>query len=141
MNTPSRPSSGGPRVNEEIRDGKAQITGSFKLDEAKLLVRNLNYGALPVPIELISTQTVGASLGQSAVNGGVRAGLLSLIIIGIFLIIWYRLPGLIAVVSLGIYTAIMLAIFKLLPVTLTAAGIAGFILSFFLPLYSNILFF
>src|SRR3989344_4606995 len=130
-----------PRVNEEIRDGKAQITGSFKLDEAKLLVRNLNYGALPVPIELISTQTVGASLGQSAVNGGVRAGLLSLIIIGIFLIIWYRLPGLIAVVSLGIYTAIMLAIFKLLPVTLTAAGIAGFILSIGMAVDANILIF
>jgi protein-export membrane protein SecD len=130
-----------PRVNEEIRDGKAQISGAFKVEEARLLVRNLNYGALPVPIELISTQTVGASLGQNALHGGVKAGVWSLIIIAIFLIIWYRLPGVVAVVSLGVYTAIMLAIFKLLPVTLTAAGIAGFILSIGMAVDANILIF
>lgn len=130
-----------PTVREEIRDGRAQISGSFKLDEAKLLVRNLNYGALPVPIELISTQTVGASLGQSALNGGIRAGVLSLIVIGIFLIIWYRLPGLVAVVSLGVYTVIMLALFKLIPVTLTATGIAAFILSIGMAVDANILIF
>lgn len=130
-----------PTVREEIKDGKAQISGAFTLDEAKLLVRNLNYGALPVPIELISTQTVGASLGQNALNGGVRAGIVSLIVIGLFLIVWYRLPGFIAVVSLGIYTILMLALFKLIPVTLTAAGIAGFILSIGMAVDANILIF
>lgn len=130
-----------PTVREEIRDGKAVISGAFTLDEAKLLVRNLNYGALPVPISLISTQTVGASLGQSALNGGIRAGVLSLIVIAIFLIIWYRLPGLVAVVSLSFYTVIMLALFKLIPVTLTAAGIAGFILSIGMAVDANILIF
>lgn len=130
-----------PVVREEIRDGKAQISGSFKVEEARLLVRNLNYGALPVPIELISTQTVGASLGQSALQGGVRAGVLSLIVIGLFLILWYRLPGLVAVVSLGVYTIIMLVLFKLIPVTLTAAGIAGFILSIGMAVDANILIF
>jgi preprotein translocase subunit SecD len=130
-----------PRVNEEIRDGKAVISGTFSLEEAKLLVRNLNYGALPVPITLISTQTVGASLGQSALQGGIKAGVISLIVIGIFLIIWYRLPGLVAVVSLGVYTIIMLALFKLIPVTLTAAGIAGFILSIGMAVDANILIF
>lgn len=130
-----------PVVREEIRDGKAQISGTFRLDEAKTLVRNLNYGALPVPIELISTQTIGASLGQEALGGGVRAGMWSLIIIGIFLIIWYRLPGLVAVVALGVYTILMLALFKLIPVTLTAAGIAGFILSIGMAVDANILIF
>jgi preprotein translocase subunit SecD len=130
-----------PTVREEIKDGKASISGAFSLEEAKLLVRNLNYGALPVPISLISTQTVGASLGQSALNGGIRAGALALIIIGIFLIVWYRLPGFIAVVSLGVYTVIMLALFKLIPVTLTAAGIAGFILSIGMAVDANILIF
>lgn len=130
-----------PTVREEIRDGKAVISGAFALEEAKLLVRNLNYGALPVPIELISTQTVGASLGQSALNGGIRAGIISLIVIGIFLIIWYRLPGLVAVISLTVYTIIMLAMFKLIPVTLTAAGIAGFILSIGMAVDANVLIF
>lgn len=130
-----------PVVREEIKDGKAVISGSFQLDEAKLLVRNLNYGALPVPIELLSTQTVGASLGQSALNGGIRAGLIALLVIGLFLIIWYRLPGFIAVVSLTIYTILMLFIFKLLSVTLTAAGIAGFILSIGMAVDANILIF
>ncbi len=130
-----------PTVRDEIRDGKAVISGAFNIDEAKLLVRNLNYGALPVPIELISTQTVGASLGQSALNGGIRAGVISLIVIGIFLIIWYRLPGFIAVVSLAVYTLIMLFVFKMLPVTLTAAGIAGFILSIGMAVDANVLIF
>ncbi len=130
-----------PVVREEIRDGKAQISGSFDVKSAQGLVRNLNYGALPVPIELISTQTVGASLGQSAVNGGVRAGVLSFIIIGLFLVIWYRLPGLVAVFALAMYTTIMLALFKLIPVTLTAAGIAGFILSIGMAVDANILIF
>jgi len=130
-----------PRVNEEIRDGKAQITGAFNIEEAKILVRNLNYGALPVPVELLSTQTIGASLGQDALNGGIKAGMWSLVIIALFLILWYRLPGLIAVISLGVYTVIMLAIFKIIPVTLTAAGIAGFILSIGMAVDANILIF
>jgi preprotein translocase subunit SecD len=130
-----------PVVREAIRDGKAQISGSFTPDEAKTLVRNLNYGALPVPIELISTQTVGASLGQDAVRGGVKAGIWSFIVIALFLILWYRLPGFLAVLSLGIYSILMLAIFKLVPVTLTAAGVAGFILSIGMAVDANILIF
>ncbi|MBI5126403.1 MAG: protein translocase subunit SecD [Candidatus Taylorbacteria bacterium] len=130
-----------PTIRQPILDGRAQISGGFTLDEAKVLVRNLNYGALPVPIELISTQTVGASLGQDALWGGIRAGLAAFIIIGIFLIVWYRLPGVIAVVALAIYTIITLALFKLIPVTLTAAGIAGFILSIGMAVDANILIF
>ncbi len=130
-----------PTVRDQITDGKAQISGSFDIKSAQELVRNLNYGALPVPIELISTQTIGSSLGQSAVNGGVMAGLIAFAIIAIFLVLWYRLPGLVAVVSLGVYSAIMLALFKLIPVTLTAAGIAGFILSIGMAVDANILIF
>ncbi|OHA25850.1 MAG: protein-export membrane protein SecD [Candidatus Taylorbacteria bacterium RIFCSPHIGHO2_02_FULL_46_13] len=130
-----------PVIREEIKDGQANISGSFTPDEAKLLVRDLNYGALPVPIELISTQKVGASLGEGALHGGVQAGIWSFIIIALFLILWYRLPGLLAVVALGVYTAIMLVLFKLIPVTLTAAGIAGFILSIGMAVDANILIF
>ena len=130
-----------PVIRDAITDGKGQISGTFALDEAKKLVRDLNYGALPVPITLISTQTIGPSLGAAAVHGGIKAGIVSFIIIAIFLIIWYRLPGVIAVVALGVYTALMLALFKLIPVTLTAAGIAGFILSIGMAVDANILIF
>ncbi len=130
-----------PFIREPIRDGRAQISGNFTPDEAKVLVRNLNYGALPVPIELVSTQTVGASLGQDAVRGGLRAGIWSFIIISIFLILWYRLPGVLAAFSLAIYSVLMIAVFKLVPVTLTAAGIAGFILSIGMAVDANILIF
>ncbi len=130
-----------PVVDAEIPDGTAQISGGFTIAQAQALVRNLNYGALPVPITLLSTQTIGASLGESAVRGGIEAGILAFIIITIFLVIWYRLPGLVAVVSLAVYTMIMLAIFKLLPVTLTAEGIAGFIITIGMAVDANILIF
>ena len=130
-----------PVVRDQIIDGKAQISGSFTVAEAQTLVRNLNYGALPVPISLISTQTIGPSLGQAAVNGGIKAGIVAFIIIGLFLIVWYRLPGFVAVVALGVYTILMLALFKLIPVTLTAAGIAGFIITIGMAVDANILIF
>ncbi|MEN9913104.1 MAG: hypothetical protein RLY66_512 [Candidatus Parcubacteria bacterium] len=130
-----------PVIRDQIADGKGQISGTFTLDEAKKLVRDLNYGALPVPITLLSTQTIGPSLGQAAVKGGMAAGIASFLIIAIFLIIWYRLPGVVAVIALAVYTIIMLALFKLIPVTLTAAGIAGFILSIGMAVDANILIF
>jgi protein-export membrane protein SecD len=130
-----------PVINEEIPNGEAIVSGSFTTDDARELVRNLNYGALPVGIELLSAQTVGASLGAEAVERGVVAGVWGLAFVALFLILWYRLPGVIATVSLATYIAIMLAIFKLLPVTLTAAGIAGFILSIGLAVDANVLIF
>ncbi len=130
-----------PVIRDQITDGKAIISGGFTADEAKSLVRDLNYGALPVPIELVSTQTVGASLGQDATHSGVRAGILGLILIVAFLILWYRLPGIVASLSLCIYIILSLAIFKLIPVTFTAAGIAGFILSIGMAVDANILIF
>ncbi|MFA6227268.1 MAG: protein translocase subunit SecD [Candidatus Paceibacterota bacterium] len=134
-----------PTIKEEIRGGKAVISGSFNgsagIKEAQKLVNNLNLGALPVPIELISTQSIGASLGRDAVDASVKAGILAFILISIFLIIWYRLPGVLAVIALAIYTAVNLALFKLIPVTLTASGIAAFILSVGMAVDANILIF
>ncbi|KKU81394.1 MAG: Preprotein translocase subunit SecD [Parcubacteria group bacterium GW2011_GWA2_47_8] len=130
-----------PVVREAILDGNAEISGSFNILEARELVGRLNSGALPVPISLLSTQTIGATLGESALHSGVKAGLVGIIIVAFFLFIWYRIPGLVATVALSIYIAIMLAIFKLIPVTLTAAGIAGFILSIGMAVDANILIF
>ena len=130
-----------PVVREEITGGVAQISGSFTPTEAKQLVGRLNSGALPVPITLISRQTIGASLGSNAVHSGVKAAIIGFLIIALFLILWYRLPGLIAVIALSIYISIILALFKLLPVTLTAAGIAGFIISIGIAVDANILIF
>lgn len=128
-----------PVVNERITGGTAIISGGFTADEAKVLVRNLNLGALPVPIELVSSQTIGATLGEEAVAAGLLAGVVGFLILCAFMILWYRLPGVIAVVALVIYVVLMLAVFKLIPVVLTAAGIAGFILSIGLAVDANIL--
>lgn len=130
-----------PVIQDEITDGKAVISGQFSAEVAKELVRNLNYGALPVPIELISTETIGASLGENAKTAGVKAGIVGLALIAVFLVLWYRLPGLLATISLAMYVILSLAIFKLIPVTLTAAGIAGFILSIGMAVDANILIF
>ena len=130
-----------PVVREEIPNGQAVISGNFTPNEAKLLVGRLNSGALPVPITLLSTQTIGATLGESAVNAGVKAAVIGFLLIALFLILWYRLPGLIAVLALSFYTAVLLAIFKLLPVTLTAAGIGGFIISLGMAVDANVLIF
>ena len=100
-----------PVVQEPITDGTAVISGNFKPDEARELVRNLNYGALPVPIKLIGTETIGAALGGEALQKGIFGGILGLLLVALFMIVWYRLPGVVAVVSLGIYLAVMLAIF------------------------------
>ena len=130
-----------PVIVDEISNGKAQITGSFTPEEAKNLVRNLNYGALPVPITLATSQTMGATLGEIALNSGVRAGIVGLVILSLFLIFWYRLPGLVSVMALSFYIILSLVIFKLIPVTLSAAGLAGFILSIGMAVDANVLIF
>ncbi|HYC34488.1 MAG TPA: protein translocase subunit SecD [Candidatus Paceibacterota bacterium] len=130
-----------PVIREEIREGKAQVSGNFTPEEAKTLVRNLNFGALPLPISLVGTQTIGASLGEGAVDASMRAGIWSFIVISLFLILWYRLPGLIASIALAVYTVLNLVLFKLMNVTLTSAGIAGFILSIGMAVDANILIF
>jgi|SRR3989344_4910352 len=130
-----------PVVREEITGGKAQISGQFTPPEAKALVRNLNAGALPIPIKLISQQIIGASLGNDALARGIRAGMYGAAAIAVFLIFWYRILGLAAILALFVYIVLILALFKLIPVTLTAAGIAGFILSMGVAVDANILIF
>ncbi len=130
-----------PTVNEAITGGRAQISGNFTPADAKTLVGRLNSGALPVPISLISTETIGPSLGAQATEAGVKAVILGFLAIAIFLVFWYRLPGLIAVIALSMYVVAMLAIFKFVPVTLTAAGIAGFIISIGIAVDANVLIF
>ncbi len=131
-----------PVVREAILGGKAQITGQFTAEEAKTLVGRLNSGALPVDkLDLLSTQTISAPLGAKSLNDGVWAGIWGIAIVGLFLILWYRLPGIVAVVALSIYIVIMLALFKFLGVTITSAGIAGFILSVGMAVDANILIF
>ncbi len=130
-----------PVVQSEITSGSAQITGQFTPDEARTLVRRLNSGALPVPVKLIAQQSVGASLGEESLVKGIFAGLYGILAVALFLILRYRLPGLIAVFGLAFYVILVLSVFKILPVTLTAAGIAGFLLSVGMAVDANILIF
>ena len=177
-----------PLVNEEINDGRAVISGNFTVAEAKALIQRLKAGALPVPIELINQKTVGASLGSQSIADSLKAGLIGLILVALFMIIVYRVPGLISVFSLLLYGVMTLTIFKALPlaiaiiiplfflilmlmtfeelrlldlfltilfviiavillvfginpITLTLAGIAGFILSVGMAVDANVLIF
>lgn len=131
----------GPVIREAIPNGTAVISGNFTPDEAKELVKNLNFGALPVPITLIGTQTIGASLGEAALDAGVVAGIVGFLAVVVFMVLWYRLPGLVAGLALVLYVLVMLALFKIIPVTLTAAGLAAFILSVGMAVDANVLIF
>ena len=107
-----------PTVNEKITGGQASISGRFNIEEAKLLVKRLNSGALPVPISLISQKTVESSLGFQSIDNSLKAGLVGLLLVSLFMILYYRLPGFLSVLSLLVYGLTVLAIFKALPVWL-----------------------
>ncbi len=128
-------------VREEIGGGRAQISGNFVVEEARTLVERFNAGALPAPITLINQQTVSATLGADSLRMAIVAGIAGLIAIIIFMISYYGMFGVWASVALIIYTLITMAIFKAVPVTMTLAGIAGFILSIGMAIDANILIF
>lgn len=135
-----------PNIKQEIPNGQAVITGDFTLDQANQLVQNLNEGALPVPISLVSQESVAASLGQASLVTALRAGAIGLIIVLLFMIVYYRYLGLIAAVGLLIYTGLMVTLFKLSvftpwAVTFTLSGIAGLILSIGMAVDANVLIF
>ncbi len=130
-----------PTVQEAISGGKAQISGSFTADYAKELARNLSAGALPVPIKLVSQQSVGPTLGKISLEQSLKAGILGFLAVILFMILFYRFPGVLASLALAIYIGLVLAVFKLVPVTLTLAGIAGFLLSIGMAVDANILIF
>lgn len=128
-----------PVVREPIVNGEGRITGSFSTNDAKKIAIQLNAGALPVPVKISTEKTVGASLGQDSVNRSLLAGLIGMSTVSVFMILFYGWFGVVAVVALIIYTLINISLFKLIPVTLTLAGIAGFILSVGMAVDANIL--
>jgi preprotein translocase subunit SecD len=130
-----------PRIESVIPEGRGQITGQFGVNEAKAMVLQLRYGALPIPLKVIDTRAVGPTLGQDSVDKSVRAGAIGLTIVLLFMLVYYRLPGLLADLALLIYATTTLALFKLIPVTLTLPSIAGFLLSVGMAVDANILIF
>jgi len=130
-----------PIVQDEITGGQAQITGRFTVAEARELVRDLNAGALPVPIELVSQQTVGPTLGQESLQKSLVAGFIGFLLVILYMTIYYRAAGVVATSVLCIYAVAVLALFKLFSVTLTLAGIVGFILTIGIAVDANILVF
>jgi preprotein translocase subunit SecD len=130
-----------PTVNTKITGGEAVISGAFTLEEANNVSIQLNAGALPVPIEIIEQRNIGASLGEDSINKSIRAGAVGLGVVMLFMIMLYGFKGFLADVALIIYGLITLALYKLIPVTLTLPGLAGFILSVGMAVDANILIF
>ncbi len=128
-------------IQDEIRGGQAQISGNLGVEEARQLARDLEIGALPVPIELISQRSVGPALGQRSLERSVKAGAIGFLAVIVFMIFYYKMLGLLAAASLIIYVILVLLSFKLLSVTLTLSGIAGFVLSIGMAIDANILIF
>lgn len=130
-----------PNVNSPITGGSGVIQGSFSPEEARTLAVQLKAGQLPVPLKMVENRTVGPTLGQEAVDRSFRAGVIGLTVVLIFMLWYYRVPGVMANIALFLYALFNLAIFKLIPITLTVPGIAGFILSIGMAVDANILIF
>jgi preprotein translocase subunit SecD len=128
-----------PTIQVVFTSGSGVIEGSFTVQSAKELSLLLNSGALPVPLEVIQSSRVEPTLGRDSVNRSLVAGAIGLLLVAFFMVAYYRLPGLIAVIALLYYTALTYAIFRLVPVTLTLAGVAGFILSIGMAVDANVL--
>lgn len=130
-----------PVVREKINGGRAQISGSFTVDSARLLAERLNAGALPAPIRLASQQNIGASLGEESLEKAIFAGAIGALLIILFMFVYYGTFGFFADLALLVYIILTLAVFKIIPITLTLSGIAGFILSIGMAVDANILIF
>ena len=130
-----------PVINEPITGGKAVISGKFTAEEAQTLAKNLSFGALPVPITLSSTETIDATLGAGVVRQSILAGILGFAFVSFLMLAWYRVPGLVACFALVSYVLISLLVFLLVPVTMTAAGLAGLVLSIGIAVDANVLVF
>jgi preprotein translocase subunit SecD len=130
-----------PRIQTAIPDGSGRITGQFPVDEARSIAIQLKYGALPVPLKVVENRLVGPTLGQDSVQRSVRAGAVGLAIVLLFMLSYYRLPGLLADVALVLYALLNFASYKLIPITLTLPAIAGFLLSIGMAVDANILVF
>lgn len=130
-----------PKIDSAIPDGKGIIQGNFTYETANALAIQMRYGALPIPFEVVESRVIGPTLGQDSLNKSLIAGLIGFTVVILFMILFYRLPGVVAVFSIAVYAVVTLAIFKLIPVTLTLPGIAGFLLSTGSALDANILIF
>jgi preprotein translocase subunit SecD len=130
-----------PSINDTIPNGQGQISGNFTRESANQLALQLRYGSLPVPLKVIQSLEVGPTLGQDSVRQSAIAGIIGLSAVALFMILYYRLPGVLAVVALSFYAVITFALFKLIPITLTLPGLAGFILSVGVAVDANILIF
>jgi preprotein translocase subunit SecD len=130
-----------PVVRNPITDGQGVIEGGFTSQEANDLAIQLRYGSLPVPVKVVESRTVGATLGEESVRKSLLAGMIGLGVVILFMLLYYRLPGFIADLALIIYAILSLALFKFIPVVLTLPGIAGFILSIGMAVDANILIF
>jgi len=130
-----------PIVQQKISGGQAVITGHFTLDDAKQLVERFNAGALPAPITLINQQTISPTLGSDSLRKVMIAGLIGTFLVMLFMIMYYRMFGLFAALALVIYIALTLGVFKIIPITLSLAGLAGFILTIGMAVDANILIF
>jgi preprotein translocase subunit SecD len=130
-----------PIINDAIIGGEGSISGGFTAESANAFAVQLRYGSLPVPLKIVETRIIGPTLGADSLNKSLVAGLIGMVIVILFMIIYYRLPGIVAVVSIFIYATIVFAIFKWFHFTLTLPGIAGFMLSTGTALDSNILIF
>lgn len=130
-----------PRISVAILDGKAMISGNFTLESANDLAIKLRYGSLPIPLKVLQSRTIGPSLGQDSLQKSLVAGLIGFGLVVTFMLAYYRLPGLLADIALILYAAVTFALFKLIPVTLTLPGIAGFVLSIGVAVDANILIF
>ena len=130
-----------PNIRSAIPDGKGIIEGKFTREEADSLAVQMRYGALPVPLEVANRRTIGATLGADSVQQSIVAGIIGLSMVLLFMLVYYRLPGLLAALALLLYAGLNLALYKLIPVTLTLPGIAGFLLSTGMAVDANILIF
>ncbi|OLC52664.1 MAG: protein-export membrane protein SecD [Chloroflexi bacterium 13_1_40CM_4_68_4] len=128
-----------PTINDVFTSGAGVIEGRFTTASARDLSLLLNSGALPVPLEVVQSARVDPTLGRDSVNRSILAGIVGLLLVGAFMVAYYRLPGVLAVFALLFYTALTYAIFRLVPVTLTLAGIAGFVLSIGMAVDANVL--
>lgn len=130
-----------PTVQQAILGGQAVITGDFTLEEAKLLAQRLNAGALPVPIQLLSQQTIGPTLGLVSLQKSITAAYVGFLLVALFMLAVYRLPGFVAVVALALFVALNIGAYRFFGVTITLAGIAGLVLSIGIAVDANVLIF
>ncbi len=130
-----------PQISTPITEGRGFIEGSFTADQANNLAVTLRYGSLPVALVTVETKSVGPTLGQDSLRKSTIAGFVGLLVVMVFMALYYRLPGILADLALLVYATITFALFKLIPVTLTLPGIAGFVLSIGVAVDANVLIF